>query len=158
MDFENDRINDTTTYTPPQHDVFTEDGVLKKCAWHKIVLSDGDESYKGAPDAKSTDSQMLDTLTLSLKTLAISVPTKKNQKNPKMADYDLATCTVLDTAIDIYAALLLTEDLFPDGVKELDWAQGTWSLACTHHNANISIDKVLSKLVLLRNLSAIHTY
>lgn len=90
--------------------------------------------------------QMDSSGTLSLKTLAISKPTN-NSKNSKASDYDLATHLVINMAIELYGVHMLIENAFPDGIKELKWAEDVWSLACKHHKTNIALNKAISKLV-----------
>ena len=66
---------------------------------------------------------------------------------PKAGDYDAPTRQVLETAIELYHVLLLTETPFPTAQQEAEWAIGVWDMACEHHNAKTSDDTALMKLV-----------
>ncbi|KAF8133435.1 hypothetical protein EV363DRAFT_1083436, partial [Boletus edulis] len=65
----------------------------------------------------------------------------------KASDYDIVTHSVLQVAIEIYCAILLNDDLFPSGSKELEWVKGVWMFACSHHAVQLEHDGTLLKLV-----------
>ena len=48
---------------------------------------------------------------------------------PKLADFDNQASMVVMTANEIFRALLLSEDPFPDESKQLMWIKGAWTLA-----------------------------
>lgn len=66
---------------------------------------------------------------------------------PKASDYPSGVRAILDTAIEIYCAVLLTKNPFPTTAKENDWAKGAWTLACGHHKKSVMYDIGLLKLV-----------
>lgn len=143
----------------------SEDPTPRKRTRRAIVLSDNDEEKGGVPNVKSEDFTG-DPSALSLGVLTIDVassqavaqapttrsevaaPLKAETKGrPKAGDYDTATRSILQTAIEIYCAILLNDNLFPSGLKELEWAQGVWTLACSHHAVQVEHDASLLKLV-----------
>lgn len=66
---------------------------------------------------------------------------------PKAGDYDAPNQQVLETAIELYHTLLLTETPFPTAQQEAEWAKGVWDMACEYHNSKASHDIALIKLV-----------
>ncbi|KIK26764.1 hypothetical protein PISMIDRAFT_94290 [Pisolithus microcarpus 441] len=71
---------------------------------------------------------------------------------PKAADYDSDVRAVLETAIEIYCAILLMENPFPSSVQEVDWAKKAWTLACHHHNIKLTNDARILKLIMARSM------
>ncbi|KAG6375556.1 hypothetical protein JVT61DRAFT_3120 [Boletus reticuloceps] len=65
----------------------------------------------------------------------------------KAADYDIGTRSIIQTAIGLYCATLLSNDPYAPPVKELEWAKAAWGLACDHHEVKIPHDAVVLKLV-----------
>ncbi|KAI6016623.1 hypothetical protein PISMIDRAFT_116936, partial [Pisolithus microcarpus 441] len=59
---------------------------------------------------------------------------------------------VLETAIEIYCAILLMENPFPSSVQEVDWAKKAWTLACHHHNIKLTNDAGILKLIMARSM------
>lgn len=55
-----------------------------------------------------------------------SKQTTATKNRPKAANYDAATRRIIETAIEFYHALLLTENPFPDSHDELDWVRDAW--------------------------------
>ena len=49
---------------------------------------------------------------------------------PKAADYNDGVDKMLLNAMHEYACLILTTDAFPDNVKQTQWAEATWNVAC----------------------------
>ncbi|KIK11256.1 hypothetical protein PISMIDRAFT_123020 [Pisolithus microcarpus 441] len=78
---------------------------------------------------------------------SVKVINNANKGRPKVADYDSDVRAVLETAIEIYCAILLMENPFPTSVQEVDWAKNAWSLAGHHHNIKLSHDGGILKLV-----------
>ncbi|KAN0081508.1 hypothetical protein V8E55_009132 [Tylopilus felleus] len=68
----------------------------------------------------------------------------------KAGDYDRATRSVIETAIEIYCAMLLGNDPYPVPVKEIEWARAAWDEACHHHHVNTPHDPALLKLITAR--------
>ncbi|KAI5987800.1 hypothetical protein EDC04DRAFT_2614668 [Pisolithus marmoratus] len=54
----------------------------------------------------------------------------------------------MSKAIEIYYAILLTENPFPTSVQEVDWAKKAWTLACHHHNTKLTHDGGILKLIM----------
>ncbi|KAI5990446.1 hypothetical protein EDD15DRAFT_2369863 [Pisolithus albus] len=81
---------------------------------------------------------------------SVKVINNANKGRPKAADYDSDVRAVLETAIEIYCAILLTENPFPTSVQEVDWAKNAWSLAGHHHDIKLSHDGGILKLVRFR--------
>ncbi|KAI9457172.1 hypothetical protein HD554DRAFT_2042413 [Boletus coccyginus] len=50
--------------------------------------------------------------------------------HPRAGDYNGPTCHTLDTAIEFYHAILLTEIPFPQSHVEVEWAKSAWDLSC----------------------------
>ncbi|KAI5995412.1 hypothetical protein EDD15DRAFT_2365577 [Pisolithus albus] len=63
-----------------------------------------------------------------------------NKGRPKVADYKLDVHAVLETAIEIYCAILLMENPFPTSRQEVNWAKKAWTLAAHHHNTKLAHD------------------
>ncbi|KAF8431622.1 hypothetical protein L210DRAFT_3415747 [Boletus edulis BED1] len=68
----------------------------------------------------------------------------------KAADYDIGTRSIIQTAIGIYCATLLSNDPYAPPVKELEWAKAAWGLACDHHEVKTPHDAVVLKLITAR--------
>ena len=49
---------------------------------------------------------------------------------PKASDYDGPMRCILDTTIQFYHAILLTEIPFPEPHVEVEWAKSAWDLSC----------------------------
>ena len=49
---------------------------------------------------------------------------------PKASDYDGPMRHILDTTIQFYHAILLTEIPFPEPHVEVEWAKSAWDLSC----------------------------
>ncbi|KAI5983668.1 hypothetical protein EDD15DRAFT_2139840, partial [Pisolithus albus] len=58
---------------------------------------------------------------------------------------------ILETAIEIYCAILLTENPFPTSVQEVDWAKKAWSLACQHHSTKLAHDGGILRLIMAQS-------
>ncbi|KAI6016998.1 hypothetical protein BKA83DRAFT_96632 [Pisolithus microcarpus] len=82
---------------------------------------------------------------------SVKVINNANKGRPKVADYDSDVRAVLETAIEIYCAILLMENPFPTSVQEVDWAKNAWSLAGHHHNIKLSHDGGILKLIVARS-------
>ncbi|KAI6040961.1 hypothetical protein EDC04DRAFT_2893519 [Pisolithus marmoratus] len=67
---------------------------------------------------------------------------------PKAANYESDVQAILETAIEIYCVILLTENPFPTSVQEVDWAKKAWTLACHHHNTELTHDGGILKLIM----------
>ncbi|KAI5981381.1 hypothetical protein EDD15DRAFT_2137284, partial [Pisolithus albus] len=70
---------------------------------------------------------------------------------PRAADYELDVRAVLETAIEIYCAILLMENPFPTSSQEVDWAKKAWTLAAHHHNTKLAHDGGILKLITARS-------
>lgn len=109
------------------------DLVPRKRARHAVVISD-DEDEPGQ------------SMALSRKTTTGAKPLG-NKPRAKAGDYDLGTRAIIQTAIEIYCALLLKNDPYAQPVKELRWAELAWEDACKHHGVNKPHDLIILKLV-----------
>ena len=129
----------------------TEDHPSSRKRVH-IVLTNADEGSEGTTTStvkfedtmSTTSSQGMAPSTTSKAPMPIKPATKGR---PKAGDYDIATRSILQTAIEIYCAMLLNDDPFPSTVKELEWAKGAWARACLHHAVQLEHDATLLKLV-----------
>ncbi|KAI6116545.1 hypothetical protein EDD16DRAFT_1708415 [Pisolithus croceorrhizus] len=70
---------------------------------------------------------------------------------PKAANYESDVRAILETAIEIYCVILLTENPFPTSVQEVDWVKKAWSLACQHHSTKLTHDGGILKLIMARS-------
>ncbi|KAI6017732.1 hypothetical protein PISMIDRAFT_14852 [Pisolithus microcarpus 441] len=75
-----------------------------------------------------------------------------NKGWPKAADYKLDVHTILETAIEIYCAILLMENPFPTSIQEVEWAKKAWTLAGHHHNTKLTHDGGILKLITARSM------
>ena len=66
---------------------------------------------------------------------------------PKAADYDEETHSVLNTAISMYYVTLLKNNPFPPAFKSLVWAQKSWKRAYCHHEVTKKLIPNLLRLV-----------
>ncbi|KAF8141126.1 hypothetical protein EV363DRAFT_1097146, partial [Boletus edulis] len=73
-----------------------------------------------------------------------------NLGRPKAGDYDAATRTLLQTAIQIFCSILLTDDPFPSTAQEEKWALSAWEIARSHHKVNIDHNPALIRLITAR--------
>ncbi|KAI6110745.1 hypothetical protein EDD17DRAFT_1449759, partial [Pisolithus thermaeus] len=55
---------------------------------------------------------------------------------------------ILETATEIYCAMLLMENLFPTSVHEFSGAKKAWTQACHHHNNKLAYDGGILKLIM----------
>lgn len=92
-----------------------------------------------------------DTAALSLKTM-LGANSLGGKTRAKAADYDVGTRSIIQTAIEIYCALLLSNDPYAPHSKEVEWAKSAWDLACRHHEVDHPCDTTLLKLVSLHSL------
>lgn len=78
-----------------------------------------------------------------------STPGGEKMKNrPKAGDYDPATRQILETAIEFYHALLLSENPFPESHVKKDWAIGAWDMSCQYYKSmDVNLDPALMWLV-----------
>jgi len=67
----------------------------------------------------------------------------------KAADYDVGTQCIIQTTIEIYCTLLLSNDPYAPHSKEVEWAKSAWGLAYRHHEVDLPHDATLLKLVSL---------
>ena len=74
--------------------------------------------------------------------------TPMGNRRPKAADYDTATRRILNTAINLYHVLLLTDNPFPDVQVELEFAKEAWDLSCEYYQSkSLSLDAGLISVV-----------
>ncbi|KAF8129556.1 hypothetical protein EV363DRAFT_1168749 [Boletus edulis] len=72
---------------------------------------------------------------------------EKTKNRPKAGDYDAATRWILETAIEFYHVLLLSEDPFPESHVETDWAKGAWDMSCQYYKStDASLNPALIRL------------
>ena len=109
-----------------------EDPFPRKCV-HTMVLFDEDEPTGN------------DHMALSLKITGGADHGSKT--HAKAGDYDRATWSVIEMAIEIYCAMLLGNDPYPVPVKEIELVRAVWDEACHHHHVNTPHDPALLKLV-----------
>jgi hypothetical protein len=115
-----------------------------------IVLSDDDEppvakviTYEAKPAVNNEDSS----LAASTKPSA-GKKTPTGSRRPKAADYDIATHRILNTAINLYHVLLLTDNPFLDVQVELKFAKEAWDMSCEYYQSkNLSLDAGLISVV-----------
>ncbi|KAI6099662.1 hypothetical protein F5141DRAFT_1219013 [Pisolithus sp. B1] len=85
---------------------------------------------------------------LNVKTLVIH---NMSKGWPKAANYESDVQAILKTAIEIYCVILLTENPFPTGVREVNWVKKAWSLACQHHSTKLAHDRGILKSIMAQS-------
>ena len=134
----------------------TDGTVSRKRAHHTAVVSDNDEPQnvpvseairplqgtlctlsKTAPATTGRSKNVLKGTSKGSSTPSSTPASSSKHGKPKLADFDNKTSTVITTACEIFRALLLSEDPFPDGSKQLIWIKGAWTLAQAHHKVNL---------------------
>ena len=110
----------------------------------KVEAHQADAVHDDKPSSKPTT---LSHVNLQLMPAGTSGIGPGSKGRPKAGDYDAPTRQVLETAIELYHALLLTKTPFPTAQQEAEWAIGVWDMACEHHNAKTPHDTALMKLV-----------
>ncbi|KAF8134817.1 hypothetical protein EV363DRAFT_1075821, partial [Boletus edulis] len=61
-----------------------------------------------------------------------------------------ATRSILQTAIQLFCSILLSDNPFPSAIQEEQWAENAWQLACLHHKVQVEHDPTLIKLITAR--------
>jgi len=68
------------------------------------------------------------------------------KSRPKAGDYDRPTRRILDTAIQFYHAMLLTENPFPEPHVEVEWVKSAWDLSCQFYGTKAIHNPSILKL------------
>ena len=169
--------SDATFNAPDLHDVHNKDTIYeawiyfsqeKPRKYAHLLFSDEDEMAGSSTDHKylqtmvkvephqadaiNVDQPSFRPIALShvnLKASPVAVSGIGSKGQPKASNYDMPIRQVLETAIELYHTLLLTETPFPNAQQEVEWAKGVWDMACKYHKAKMSegIDAALIKLV-----------
>ena len=74
------------------------------------------------------------------------LPAGGPKPRPKAGDYDGPTRRILDTAIQFYHAMLLTETPFPEPHVEVEWAKSAWNLSCQYYGTDVEHNPNILKL------------
>ncbi|KAG8214246.1 hypothetical protein J3R82DRAFT_11054 [Butyriboletus roseoflavus] len=147
-----DAISDKTTTTTKGYDL--DELVSKK---HARCTLQYDSDLK---DNDETDEALSDMEHQQVEEVKIHGPVKDesmdvNMPAPKLPALGLQPATtgseILETAIEVYCAILLTETPFPTATQEVEWAKAAWEIAHQHHDSNLAHDITVLKLIMARS-------
>lgn len=136
----------------------TDDEVIVRKRTRRVVFpSDHDEPQGSLTVAKAQWPRQDQSSALSTRKLK----TAGNRDRPRASDCDPTMLPVVKTAIEIYRALLLTENPYPTAKQEGNWVKGAWTLACSEHGVSdmtltAQISQLVSKLLSRSTKLTIH--